>query len=246
MGDRSEDYIELPNGGRARRCKAILKSGKRCSNPARKGYDVCWKHGAGSAKREREGKKKPPGRPPVHGLYTKKGMTSIRELRDELLRATEKLDETDTALATLKATLEWLLDLADTQKERAEKFDKLTEALAQAAENARMYEDPSTAREIGQDIRAALRLATELAAWTDRLVEGAIKVINAVKQRAETRAKLAETRALEQFVKLAQGVRDIVWDLTDEETLNVFEDRLRRELLAPKRLQLPERTEGTD
>ncbi|WP_287417673.1 hypothetical protein [Oceanithermus sp.] len=243
MGDRSDDYIQLPNGGRALRCKATLKNGKRCSNPARKGFEVCWKHGAGSGKREKEGTRKPPGRPPVHGLYSKHGLTSIRELRDQLLELGGELDNTDAALATLKATLEWLLSLADNQKDKAEKFEKLADTLAAAASEARSYGDVETAVELGRDVRAALRLATELSSWTDRLVEAALKVINAVKQRAETRAKLAETRALEQFVKLAAGVRDIVWDLMDEETLNVFEDRLRRELLAPKRLQLPERTQ---
>ena len=66
-----------------------------------------------------------------------------------------------------------------------------------------------------------------------------MRVVNAVKQRAETRAKLAEAKALEQFVRLVQAVRDILWDLVPEEVLDAFEERLQREVLEAARVSLP-------
>jgi hypothetical protein len=66
--------------GNPRRCQAVRK-GKQCNNIAREGYEVCFKHGAGSAKREKEGTKKPPGGQIVHGLYAKRYKQTLLELK---------------------------------------------------------------------------------------------------------------------------------------------------------------------
>jgi hypothetical protein len=50
------------------RCKATAKSsGQTCRRYVRRGFEVCIMHGAGSAKRERQGQKKRAGRPMVNG-----------------------------------------------------------------------------------------------------------------------------------------------------------------------------------
>lgn len=48
------------------RC-TYTKRGKRCGKWRKRGQKVCWKHGAGSDKRVREGKRKPAGRPITTG-----------------------------------------------------------------------------------------------------------------------------------------------------------------------------------
>lgn len=76
---------------------------------------------------------------------------------------------------------------------------------------------------------------------TDRVMNYSHRIIRAIKERAETNAKRAEARALEGALVVVTAVRNIVWELLDDEMLDLFEQRLRREVLAPRQLALPER-----
>lgn len=245
-----EEWIELPGGNRARRCQHVDKKGRQCGAPAAHGGPFCWRHGAppkpkpkkkGSARLSEEAKEALEAaglaRPPDqtrHGLYSEAGRRAIREIAEEILRLEADLDNTDRELAVLKAALVWLLDKAQEYQEKAEKLSALLESLSPAASD-----DPQALRLLNENLRLASRLQADLAGWTDRLMEAAMRVVNAVKQRAETRAKLAEAKALEQFVRLVQAVRDILWDLVPEEVLDAFEERLQREVLEAARVQLP-------
>ena len=247
---RLEEWIELPGGNRARRCQHVDKKGRQCGAPAAHGGPLCWRHGTppkpkpkkkGSARLSEEAKEAleaaSQARPPDqtrHGLYSEAGRRAIREIAEEILRLEGDLDNTDRELAVLKAALVWLLDKAQEYQEKAEKLSALLESLSPAAS-----EDPQALRLLNENLRLASRLQADLAGWTDRLMEAAMRVVNAVKQRAETRAKLAEAKALEQFVRLVQAVRDILWDLVPEEVLDAFEERLQREVLEAARVQLP-------
>ncbi len=77
----------------------------------------------------------------------------------------------------------------------------------------------------------------------ERVMGHSHRIIRAIKERAETSAKRAEARALEGALLVVTAVRNIVWELLDDATLDLFEQRLRREVLAPRQLMLPERTE---
>lgn len=227
-----------------RRCHAVKSDGSaQCKQPAREGFDVCRFHGAGSRKREAAGERRPVGRPPIHGLYSAKGLRDVQALMDQVRELQTDLDDTDEELVALKAVLWFLLEQAGSFKGKAEELEAVLAALSEAATAPPMESGlaPGDVRQLGRDIRTGHRLLNDLNSYTDRVVEAASRVIVMVKARAETRAKLAETRALEHFSKLALGVRNILWDLLDEEQLQVFEDRLRRELMLPNNLDLPGR-----
>jgi len=70
--------------GRAKQCTAMCKAtGERCNRVARDGYDVCSVHGAGTAIRESDGTRKPPGRPVEHGLYSEALSEQEMDLYDQ-------------------------------------------------------------------------------------------------------------------------------------------------------------------
>jgi len=100
------------------------------------------------------------------------------------------------------------------------------------------------AQSFALDMADAARLLTKLDSFVDRVSEAAVRVITMAKARAETRAKLAERRALEQFSILAVGIREIVWDLLDDEGRAVFESRVRRELFVANRIEPPSELGG--
>lgn len=249
-----EEWITLPTGQRARRCQHTRPDGTQCGAPAKKGELYCRAH----LKRLEEPSPQPPsvpdpakeaarealeaappsrgGRPPSHGLRTDAGRRAIRELAEEILRLEADLDNTDRELAVLKATLLWLLEKAQEYQEKAEKLGALIGSLSTVT-----GDDPQTLRLLAEDLRLANRLQAELASWVDRLMDSAMRVVSAVKQRAETRAKLAEAKALEAYAKLILKTREILWDLLSEETLDLFEERLAREVLAPAGIELPAR-----
>jgi hypothetical protein len=79
-----EPYRDVPNGGRAARCQRIKKDGQQCGRTARVGFKVCGVHGAGYAKREAQGVRKPTGAPMVHGRFAKTGGRSLLEALAEL------------------------------------------------------------------------------------------------------------------------------------------------------------------
>lgn len=251
-----EEYLTMPTGQRVRRCQHLDPEKGQCRMPARKGELFCRHHlgqapqgakdakdakdarGAKEAKEARaalEAAQRARTAPIRHGLYTEAAGRSIREIAEAILRLEADLDNTDRELAILKGTLHWLLQRAEDFQAKAEALGELLARL----EGLRPTEDAQALRALAEDLRLASRLQVGLAAWTDRLMDAAMRVVNAAKARAETRAKLAEARALEQFVRLVQAVRDILWDLLPEETLALFEDRLQREVLESVRVALP-------
>lgn len=249
-----EEHIQTKYG-LARRCQHWDPEKGQCKGVALKGELFCRHHLPGGKPPKkpqsgREGAKDagktpleahPPAPPPryVHGLYSEAAGRSIREIAEEILRLEGELDNTDRELAILKGALVWLLDQAQAWQEKARELDRILEGLASLSP-----EKPEELRMVAEALRQGARLQEGIASWTDRLMEAAMRVINAAKQRAETRAKLAEARALEQFVKLTQAVRDILWDLVPEDVLNAFEERLQREVLEAHRLALPPRAEA--
>ena len=230
-----EADILLGNGRTARRCQARTRQGSQCTQPARSGFEVCWKHGAGSRKREEAKEKRPVGRPPVHGLYSQAGMLSIHELMQQVLALETDLDNTDKELALLKAALWHLLNQAVTFQAHATTVDKLLSDL----QNIRLdATDSASLSLLKENQQLTLRLMQELRWWSTHLTDAALKVITAAKARADTRVKLAESKALEHFTTLITAVRKILWELLDEEQLDVFEDRLRKEVFGPQRIVL--------
>jgi hypothetical protein len=231
---KREPSVPMPHGGHALRCKATNRAGRQCGRPARKGYNVCGKHGAGFQAREARGEKRPPGRPPTHGLYSRAGKQGIQDLMRHVDELDAELDNSDYELKLLKATLWYMLEQTDRYATQTDTLDELLRGLHQ-----RNFANPAELHELNQALRSIDRIVGMLDGYTGRLMDGGFRIITAIKNRAETRAKLAETRALETLVRLATTIRNIVWD-----SLDVFEDRLRREVFTPNRLALPEAVDG--
>lgn len=229
------------NGAMAPRCQALKRDGTQCNAVASTGFRVCRVHGAGNRKKVAAGEARPTGRPPIHGLYSKRGMQDIRALMDEVRALGGDLDDTDEELRALRAVLWFLLEQAETFGAKAGALEKVLEALEDVAAQLPMDTggDVAERKALQADIRTGYRLLAELGSYATHVSDSAMRVIAAAKQRAETRAKLAETRALESFAKLAVGVRNIVWDLLEEDQRAVFEQRVRRELFLPHNVEPP-------
>lgn len=167
-----EPHLTLPNGARASRCQRIKKNGSQCANPSRSGFSICSKHGAGYAAREKTEDAKPTGRPPIHGLYSKTGITNIHQLADEVQALNLNLDDTDYELRTLKATLWYLLEQGPKFARHADTFEQLAEQLERKAAGEAGPMDPAEARMIAQTVQQLYRVSTSLGSWTDRVTDG--------------------------------------------------------------------------
>lgn len=242
-----EPLVAMPNGALAPRCQAVSsRTGQQCRRAARHGFRVCSTHGAGTRAREERGERRSTGRPPTHGLYSRRGLTNIRALMEEVRALEHDLDDTDHEMVTLKAVLWHLLEQAERFEGHAATIEAAVGAVEAALAAAERGEDGAPvlaaveARAVARELARGHRFLSQLEGYAMRLSEAAVRVVTMAKARAETRAKLAETRALEHFIRLVVATRNVVWDiLPDAELVAVFEDRMRREILGPARLELP-------
>ena len=235
-----------PNGGQAPRCQAVKRDGAQCGAPARKGMPVCARHGGGMAAREATGERKrvAGGRPPTHGLYSKAGRRKIAEVVAELEAAQVDLDDSDGEMRVLRGTLAFLLGQADIHEAAADKIGGVYAVLERTLSHQTL--EPVEARAIGQAMQSADRLLGRTESWVRAVLDAARFLVKASKERSETRAKVAEARALETLTKFVHVVRGILWDVLDEEHLDVLEGRLVREVFLPNGLEMPDRDESLE
>lgn len=249
--------LTIPNGGSAARCQAVNRQGSQCGKPARQGFQACGSHGAGYAKREESGQRQPVGRPVTHGLYSRVALKDLQALREQVAALETDLSNTDGELINAKSVVWFLLTQAETMNKKATMLEAALEAVEATLEAAVVTRDgepgegelsAAQARQIAAGLVAGNKLLAGIASWTDRLLEGNVKVIGAVKTRAEIRARLAEEEAVQHFVELAKRITGIVWSLApDDEWIDSYESRLRREIFGPLKLELPaSRLTGTE
>lgn len=244
-----EATVSTPNGGTARRCQAFRGDGTQCAKPARKGFATCASHPSDLEQAVREDDRRGPGRPPSHGLYSRSGLTNIRELRDEVSTLELDLDDTDEELRTIKAVLWHLLTQAEKYQEKTVMLETALTAIENVLEDAAIVHkgvpgegelSVAQARQLGVQLATGYRLVSEIDGWTAQLLESNLRAILAVKMRAETTAKLAERKSVEAFAGLAGQITRIIWELApDSDWLDVYEDRLRRDILRPNALENP-------
>lgn len=244
------------------RCQALAKkTGRQCIQVARQGYKVCRLHGAGTKKREASGEKRPPGRPPITGLYSAQGRVDIQDLAEEVYRIEGALENSDRDLAVLKATLWFLTNQSEVFLGKATEFETSAELMSGVLESyvvvrpgkdgdkttGRSEMTPEDAKTIGRHITTCYKLLAQIDSYVHTLADTATKTISAHRVRAEVAAKLAETKALETFSRYVQLNRGIVAELApDDAFLDAYEARLRRELFGPARLALPDRDVDPD
>ena len=128
---------------------------------ARDGYDVCSVHGAGTAIREEDGTRRPPGRPVEHGLYSQ----SLSE---------EEMDLYDQAFGDLTLVHEAALS----KVKLAQFVRKMADDLASAAADMEANEDEGgvTVEVAGRQPR---QNAKEKEYYFIRLLESTVKTVNA-------------------------------------------------------------------
>lgn len=237
-----QPFLTIPNGGQAPRCQARKRDGTQCGAPARKGASVCARHGVGLRPREATATtpaRRAGGRPPTHGLYSKVGRRKIAEVVAELEAAQVDLDDSDGEMRVLRGTLAFLLGQADLHESAADRIGGVHAVLERTL--SRQTLEPVEARAIEDAMRTADRLLARTESWVRAVLDAARFVVKASKERAETRAKVAEARALEVLTRYVHILRGIMWDTLDEEHLDVIEGRLMREVFLPNGLEMPDR-----
>ena len=231
----------MPNGGTTPRCQALKRGGGQCAAPARKGYRVCARHGAGLTPTEKPRERRAGGRPVEHGLYSRVGRRKIAEVVAELEAAQVDLDDSDGEMRVLRGTLAFLLGQADLHEAAADKIGGVYAVLERTLTHQTL--EPVEARAIGQAMQSADRLLGRTESWVRAVLDAARFLVKASKERAETRAKVAEARALEVLTKYIHVLRAILWDALDAEQLDVIEGRLMRDIFIPNGLEMPDRDE---
>lgn len=236
-----EPFIAIPNGGTAPRCQVRKKNGDQCAAPARRGFTVCSRHGAGFRVREEAGERKPVsgGGRMTHGLYSRMGRRKIAEVVAELEAAEIDLDNSDGEMRVLRGVLAYLLGQADIHEAAADRIGGVHALLKRTLSHQTL--EPVEARAIEDAMRTADRLLARTESWVRAVLDAARFVVKASKERAETRSKVAEARALEVVTRYIHILREILWEVVSEEDLDVIEARLIRDIFLPNGLQMPDR-----
>ncbi|BDG27206.1 hypothetical protein TthSNM66_18420 [Thermus thermophilus] len=232
MKKRADFEPHLPNG--APRCQARSKrTGEQCRRPAVQGYSVCHVHGAGSPARVARGERKPPGRPPIHGLYSKRAQASLRALYEEVL-ALGDVDATDREVAMLKAVVWYLLEGAEALEARQKALENLFAHL-----EALVQEGGREARTYAQALAQVERLMREVQSYLDRLGEAAMRVVAAVRMRADTAAKNAQAKAAQVLLAYVEELKAVLLEHLEPETYEAILEALERRVLVQAARALP-------
>jgi hypothetical protein len=226
-----EPYINIPNGAKAPRCQATNKrDGLQCGSPAVVGYDKCKMHGAGTRKRVKAGIKKDPGKRPEYALYgkTEREKMSVSELAALVDSLELSLDNSDRELTQLKAVLWKVIKQEEKFTSYEDDLENILEELVKVAAETYVG-DPVGLNIIVDKFMKAAQLVDKLSNYYNLVAFHAEKIIKASKDRADTRAKLAHEKALENFTILCGFIQEAVWDVIDDsDKLDLFEDKLEK------------------
>jgi hypothetical protein len=204
--------------GTVARCQARSRTtGTQCNGIARAGFSVCWKHGAGSRKRELEGRAKRAGRPLTTGIYSVRQAALVQEMLEQAPEVEHDLDNTDREITLARVLLANVLILQPD-------VDELSEALRRAIDDHQY--DPMQLLQAG-------KLYARLERWLQSVSDLNLAVVRIAKYRADMVERTAQARALSQFIEWTQALRVVLTEsLTPEQYRAVFE-RIKREVLGP-------------
>lgn len=239
----------MPNGGTAARCQARKKNGVQCGSPCRDGFTKCWKHGPGSAKRERPvqpgesrtqkvaAADRSPGRPRADGLekllVTDEDWKLNAHVR-EILNAEGNIDDTRIAMATLHALLSREMARAPQYEEAAAELDRWLTEIPEL--QIRSMEEAQEAANITRSIQ---KLRAGLIFHFERVRDTSETIVRSAHRRADTRNKDANTRLLEQFLKWTVLLRNVIWEqIPDARVLDAIERVVQKEILAPMGIEV--------
>jgi hypothetical protein len=244
-----EKFFAMPKGGMAARCQARRTNGTQCGMVARTGFDKCWRHGPGAAKREtplipgtRASKMSPAqrgkaeierrGRPRKDGLdmllVTDKDW-QLNKLVREVLDADVDIDDTRVAMAALHALLSKEMARAPKIQATAEQLDQLLVELSEI--QPRTIEEVQS---IANTVRSVQRLRVGMIFHFERVRDTAEAVVRSAHRRADTRNKDADMRLLEQFLRWVVILRNLIWEqIPDPRVLDAIEHGIQTQVLKP-------------
>lgn len=213
-----EPYLpSLRGGGKVARCQARNRLGQQCNNPARAGFGVCWKHGAGSRKRELEGRAKRAGHPLTTGLYSVRQAALVQEMLEQAPEIEHDLDNTDREITLARVLVATLLSLQP-------EVNELRDALKRAKEGGSY--DPVQLLQAG-------KVYAKLDSWLRAVSELNLAVVRIAKHRADMVAQTAQARALQQFIEWTGGLKVILTESLTPEQYRLIYERIKREVLGP-------------
>jgi hypothetical protein len=100
--------------------------------------------------------------------------------------------------------------------------------------------EPFEYREAQKFVSDSRRLVSTIDGWLDRVHKAAANVTTMIKLRADTAARRSQADQVDSVIAFTMKLRDIVWDLLPEEHLDLFEERLQRDVFAPAGVVAPE------
>jgi hypothetical protein len=124
--------------------------------------------------------------------------------------------------------------------ERSQELKTMLEWLATTPTEHALQLDERDLKQLYNHINRG-SLVLELKGFLRDFSDTNMRVFQATKMRTETKSKMAEAEALSYFLMFAQKIRNIVHDIVqDDEALDLFEMRIRREILNPVGAKLPD------
>jgi hypothetical protein len=216
-----DQLIQMPQGGWAWKCAYCKRPAS--SETAQHKY-VCHAHGGMTEKQASPVERakavqedrpviRPPGRPPVHGLYSKKPTVRVDEIVLDYQARGVDPDSTDEDMLYLRAHLEALKENAPEVGQVMRLLQELVDELANLREDG-WVEDENVSVEallemtgrLGRFdlyVKHVMGLVKNLSMWTTGIEARHERLIKLSKDRADTRLKNKAAKELDLFSMMA-------------------------------------------
>jgi hypothetical protein len=210
-----EAYLIGPNKGKTARCQVRKKDGNQCNQPARRGFAVCKSHGAGTAKRVKNGSRQPinTGRPIETGEYSSR------------FRVVNLLEALESDIPYLGKNLNKELMLARLATAKVLELEPSVTIIKANLENHL----PSGQLDYDQAMNAA-KAIFRLDNYMLRIQEMALNIAKIAKAMADIENSSAQTKALDEFRKYAAVLKNALRETLDYEQHEAIWQRIQDDL----------------
>ena len=250
-----EEWLSMPNGGRAARCHATSKrTGLQCNAPVTTGFPVCKSHGAGTHKRVKSGQRYDPrdaghvGAGPHIAVPQAVRQRSAATQSDAQRRASEQRiavydssidhgtqrllaledpDNTDVELAAVRAVMWKLIEHSRTEEATRVELERLQRELSRAA--IATPDDRKQLERLMKQIKSSHRRVSH---YLERVQRAGVAVVKVVDSRSKTRVRSLQVKLLEEFGRWVLLLRECLWEASrDQRVIDKFEREVRERVL---------------